>query len=224
MGRLARFTIVVGLLLLVVSGVFAQEAIIRELLGTVELKPAGSAVWERAVQGQSVAVDTVVSTGFKSNALIGIGTSIINVRPLTRLSIRELSTSQGIETINVGLQAGRARFDVNPPAGNRTAFTVQTPPATASVRGTIFEVGLFELWVIEGSIEYRGSSGGPVIVDAVGYSYVDERTGRAVLTKWMLLDSLSPAQPIAFDSFSSFSGSAAQQRSGIEVSGEMEFD
>ena len=217
-----KYKIIAGLLLLAVSGIFAQEAVIRELTGTVELKLAGSTAWVNAVRGQNVAVDSVISTGFKSNALIGIGNSIINVRPLTRLSIKELRASQNTETINVGLQAGRVRVDVNPPAGVRATASVQTPIATASVRGTVFEVGLFELWVIEGSVEYRGTSGGHVIVDAGGYSAVDERTGRVALIKGMLLDSLNPVQPIAFDSFNSFSG-AAQQKSEIDIGGEMEF-
>jgi len=95
--------------------------------------------------------------------------------------------------------------------------------ATASTRGTVFEVGLFELWVIEGSIEYRGASGALIIVDAGGYSYIDDRTERVVFTKKMLLSSLSPVQPIAFDSFNSFTGAAAQ-KSGMEIDGELGWD
>jgi len=218
-----KYKIIAGLLLLAVSGIFAQEAVIRELTGTVELKLAGSAAWVNAVRGQNVAVDSVISTGFKSNALLSIGNSIITVRPLTRLAIKELTASKNTETISVGLQAGRVRMDVKPPAGVMATTSVRTPIATASVRGTVFEVGLFELWVIEGSVEYRGTSGGHVIVDAGGYSAVDERTGRVVLTKGMLLASLSPVQPIAFDSFNSFSG-AAQEKNEIEIGGEIEFN
>jgi len=224
MYMLKKCIIIAVLLLLAVSGGFSQEAVIRELAGTVELKLAGSTAWVNAVQGQSVAGSTVISTGFKSYALLSIGNSVINVRPLTRLSLTEISASQNAETINIGLQAGRVRLDVSPPAGVRSAAKVQTPVATASTRGTIFEVSIFELWVIEGSIEYRGSSGGHVIVDAGGYSTVDERTGRVAVTKAALLASLSPVQPIAFDRFSSFSGATAQQKSGIELGGEMEFD
>jgi len=219
-----RCKFITGILLLfAVSGVFGQRALIKELTGTVELKQPRSTVWENAALGQAIEGDTVISTGFKSYALIGIGNSAISVRTLTRLSFREIRAVAGTETINVSLQAGRVRLDVNPPAGAKSVFTVQTPPTTASTRGTIFEMGIFELWVIEGSIEYRGTSGAPVIVDAVGYSYVDERTGRVVFTKNMLLSSLSPVQPIAFDSFNSFAG-AAPQTSGLELGGEMEFD
>jgi len=223
MRNITRFVIITVLLVFAVSGIFAQEAIIRELSGTVELKQPGSSAWVNAVQGQRVAGSTVISTGFKSNALIAIGNSVINVRPLTRLTLTEIRASQNTETINVGLQTGRVRLDVKPPAGVRTSATVQTPVATASTRGTVFEVGLFELWVIEGSIEYRGKSGAPVIVDAGGYSTIDERTGQVTLTKMVLIESLTPAQPIAFDSFNSFP-IAAKKSGGIEVGSGMDFD
>ena len=218
----AKLLIIMGMLLFVVSAVFSQDAIIRQMTGTVEIKKAGSTAWETAVPGQTVPVDTVISTGFKSYALISIGSSVMNVRPLTRLSISEIKTSHTTEAINVNLQAGRVRTDVNPPAGTKVSFATKAPPATASVRGTVFEMGVFELWVIEGSVEYRGTSGAPVIIDAVGYSYVDERTGRAVFAKEMRISNLSPDQPIAFDSFHSFTG-AAQQSREIDITGGMEF-
>ena len=220
-----RSKVFIGILLLfAVSGAFGQRALIKDLAGTVEVKQPGASAREKAVQGQTIEGDTAISTGFKSNALIGIGSSVINVRPLTRLSFKEIRATAGTETISVGLQAGRVRLDLNPPVGAMGAYTVQTPPATASVRGTVFEMGIFELWVIEGSVEYRGTSGPSVIVDAVGYSYVDEKTGRAVLAKDMLLESLDPSQPIAFDSFHSFRGAAAQQTREIDVTGGMGFD
>ena len=222
MRNTARFLLIAGLLLFVAAGVFGQQATIKELSGTVELKKTGSAVWENAVRGQAIEIDSVISTGFKSNALISIGNSTISVRPLTRLSIKELRASQNTETINVGLQAGRVRLDVNPPAGSRVNASVQTPTTTASVRGTIFEVDVFSLWVIEGSVEFKGRSGAQVIVDMGGNSTVDDRTGKAAYTKETPLASLSPAQPMGFDSVNYFTGAATQRRD-IEVTGELDF-
>ena len=208
-----RSKIIVAVCLLFVgSGVFAQQAVIRELTGTVELKQAGSAVWEKAVQGQSIAGNTVISTGFKSYAQLNIGNSILNVRPLTRLSLAELSSAAGIETIRVNLQAGRVRANVNPPAGSRSEFSIQTPPATASVRGTTFEVDVFTLSVIEGSVEYTGTSGVPVLVDTGSSSYVDDRTGRAASSMETLFAALNPEQPVGSVQFSSFKGAATVQR------------
>ena len=223
MRSIVRFTILAGLLLLAVSGVFAQEAVIKELTGTVEIKQAGSALWETAVLGQTISADTSVSTGFKSYALISIGNSVLTVRPLTRLTLTEISATQGTETINVSLQAGRARADVKPPTGTRSSYTVQSPIATASTRGTVFEVDVFTLRVIEGSIEYKSASGVPVIVDAGGYSYIDERTGRAALPGDTLFAALNPELPIGSSILNSFDGAAVQGRNYFEVTSVIDY-
>ena len=68
--------------------------------------------------GDQVSEDTVVSTGFKSTALIEVGSALLAVRPLTRLTLTEISASAGNETLNVNLAAGRVRVDLNPPAGS----------------------------------------------------------------------------------------------------------
>ena len=194
---------ILPVLLFLALAIYAQEAaesaIIRELTGTVELQHQGSTVWEKAVQGQAIMPDTVISTGFKSYAIISAGDSLISVRPLTRLSFREIARSD-TETINVSLQAGRVRVDVKQPAGTRSLFGVQTPVATASTRGTIFEMSTFELRVIEGTIEYQSGSAAPILVDAVGYSYINEKTGQPVLPLTELGSAINPNLPIGNDS------------------------
>ena len=102
-------------------------------------------------------------------------------------------------------------------AGTRSAFTVQTPVATASTRGTVFEVERFTLRVIQGSIEYKNASGIPVIVDSGGHSYIDERTGRPALPGDTLFAALNPELPIASGILNSFDGAAAQGRNELEV-------
>ena len=201
-----------GLLLFALSAAFAQEATIpqeatiRELAGTVELQRAGTQAWENAAQGQAVLPDTVISTGFRSYALLGIGDSLINVRPLTRLAVKELSSGGETETLNASLNAGRVKADINPPPGTRASVTIQAPMAVSSVRGTSFEMGLLELWVMEGSVEYKGISGPPVIIDSGGYSYINEKTRWAVPPIESLRAVLDPDLPIAYDNFNSFEG------------------
>ena len=220
-----KILIIAGLLVFAVVGLFGQQATIQELTGTVELKREDSAGWESAVLGQTITGGTIISTGFKSHALISIGSSSVNVRPLTRLSVAELQAAQGTETINVNLQTGRVRADVKAPVGSRAAFNIVSPMATASVRGTIFEVSTYTLKVIEGSVEYKGRSGASVIVGAGGTSQVDEKSGRVIFTKEILLASLSPEQPIAYSSVNAYrnAGAAVQQQRNTELSGELDF-
>jgi hypothetical protein len=153
--------------------IFAQTSgVIKELSGEVELKLAGSNAFVTAKAGDAVAQSTIVSTGFRSTAVIEIGCNKITVRPLTRLSLAEIQSSSGTETLNVNLQAGRVRVDVNPPAGTKASTTVQGPSATASVRGTSFEFDTINLKVNEGTVAFSGTSGPPAMVGAGGSSLI----------------------------------------------------
>ena len=222
MRSITRFTILVGLLLLMVSGIFAQQAVIKEISGTVELQKAGTTVWVKAVQGQTITGNTTISTGFKSSALITIGNSVLTVRPLTRLTLTEIAAAAGTETINVNIQAGGLRADVTPPAGGRGSYSVQSPIATASVRGTVFEITTHTLSVIKGAVEFRSASGVYVIVEAGGTSAIDERTGRPTLPGGTLLAALDPELPIGSGVINSFDG-AAQRINSFDVVGVIDY-
>ena len=171
--------IITGILLLLAgSGVFAQNGMIKELMGTVELKQAGQTGFVAAKSGDTVAKDTIVSTGLRSSALIEMGSSVITVRPLTRLSLAEISAAEGTETLNVSLQSGRVRVDVNPPKGTQTSMKILAPMAVASVRGTSFEFDTQFLRVLEGTVAFQGKRGGVMMVGS-GYTSEIKEDGKA---------------------------------------------
>jgi hypothetical protein len=164
---------------------FAQnpEAMIREMSGTVELKTNASADWVTAQAGDRIGKNTIVSTGFKSIALLVVGNSTITVRPLTRMSLAELMNRNETETININLNTGRVRVDVNPPVGGRANFIVQTPSAVASVRGTMFNLNTDAIQVLKGAVNYKPANGTyvrSVMVNAHQESRIDTDTGSAV--------------------------------------------
>jgi len=158
------------LLISVITCVFSQTAgqngLIRELTGEVELKHSGASAFVTASAGDTVSANTIVSTGFRSTAIIAIGSSVITVRPLTRLTLAEIQRTENAESINLNLQAGRIRVDVTPPAGTSANLTVQSPSSTASVRGTSFEMDVNSIRTIEGRVVYSGNTGPAVIVIA----------------------------------------------------------
>ena len=165
--------------------VFAQNptAVIREMTGTVELKKSGAADWIPARAGDTIDKATIVSTGFKSTAFLAVGNSVLTVRPLTRLSLENLMSQNNAETVNINLNTGRIRAEVNPPAGNITNFTVRSPQATASVRGTSFQMDGDSIQVLTGAISYAASadpSARPVSLSAGQESWVNTDTGSAV--------------------------------------------
>ena len=173
----------------------AQSGIIREISGEVELRPAGAAAFVPAAVGSAVAQDTIVSTGFRSTAIIEIGSATLTVRPLTRLSLTEIRAAAGTENLTANLQAGRVRVDVRPPAGTMAAFTVQGPSATASVRGTSFEFDARSVRVIEGSVVFRGDRGAPVVAQAGGESTAAPG-GRAADPVQVVFQNLAPPVPV----------------------------
>ena len=153
-------TMLILFFILVGALAFAQNSgVIRELSGTVEIKTAGAVDFTPAAIGAQVWEDTVISTGFRSTALIAIESTLLTVRPLSRLTLTEIRSQSGLETLNVNLQAGRVRVDVHPPAGTRASMTVTSPSATASVRGTSFEFDGRNLYVEDGIVAFKGHIG-----------------------------------------------------------------
>jgi len=185
--------------------VSAQNGIIRELTGTVELKRPGTTVFTAARTGDSLSQDTVISTGFKSTAIIEIGSTVINVRPLTRLSLTEIAESSGNEILNVNLQAGRVRVDVNPPAGNRASATIISPVATASVRGTCFDFDTRNVNVIHGAVAFSGHRGHSMRVNA-GSGCRIENDGKPADPVRNRAARMRPATPAGTDTKSGSSG------------------
>jgi hypothetical protein len=181
------------------SAVFAQ-AVIRDLSGTVEVKAPGAGDWVPAQRGETLAKDGLISTGFRSTAVLLVGNSTLMVRPLTRLSVEELVEIQGSEQVRVNLQTGRVRAEVAPPAGGRTDFTVKAPSATASVRGTVFEFDTLNLTVANGTVELSSSDGTSVRVEAGGASFVNEATGAVASPEETAAAGLVPTLPVGSDS------------------------
>jgi hypothetical protein len=178
---------------------FAQNGVMKELSGTVELKSAGSDEFIAAKAGDIVNKDTVVSTGFKSTALIEVGSTILTVRPLTRLTLTEIHASTKSETLNVNLQTGRVRVDVKPPAGKKASMTVSSPVATASVRGTSFELDARNLYVISGNVLFKGTRGAAIFI-TTGFESSTDQSGSAENPIALGEDAYKPQMPVGTQS------------------------
>ncbi|MDR0303132.1 MAG: FecR family protein [Treponema sp.] len=157
--------------------VFAQNAVIEEAVGTVEIKNSNENAFKKANNGDKIFQDTVISTSFKSFAIVKIGSTTLTIRPLTLLTLTEIQHLAETETLNVNLQTGRIRVDVKPPAGLKAATTVRGPTSTASVRGTSFEFDTSNLYVSEGSVNFGGSKGQHILVARGGSSRTDHSGG-----------------------------------------------
>jgi hypothetical protein len=138
---------------------------IREITGTVEIRRSENSGWVKAVTGMALDQNMSISTGFRSTAIIDLGGSAITVRPLTRIRVEELAASENAENVALFIQAGRVRANVAPsPGGGKVDFRVRGPSATASVRGTEFDMSPGSVRMYSGAVAFAGSDGVPAIV------------------------------------------------------------
>jgi hypothetical protein len=189
-------------ILFLMSAVLAgaqSAALIREISGTVEVKAPGALEWKAAVAGQTLDKAALVSTGFRSTALIAIGNSLITVRPLTRLSLEEIILMQDGEQVTLNLRAGRIRADVKPPAGGRTDFSIRAPSMTASVRGTAFDFDGTRLAVEEGRVHLGGESVTGSYIGAGHSTVALPETGKTAAAIESVKEELTPALPAGVD-------------------------
>ena len=113
---------------------FALDGVVMEVLGKVEKQVDNS--WIALKKGDVLVPGDIVSTGFKSEAVISIGESVITVKALTRMTIEQLYEKNKNHVSSVYLDVGSVSADVKPVTNKRVGFTVKTPAVTASVRGT----------------------------------------------------------------------------------------
>lgn len=214
--------IIIGMVLIAVAGAWAAEsplATIKEFTGKVEVMAPGGA-WKPATKGMALARNTAISTGFKSVAVLTLGSSVLTVRPLTKLSLEEIVRQQGSEQVRLYLSAGRVKAAVAAPAGGTTDFSVKSPSATASVRGTGFDFDGINLGVTEGVVVFVGTDGQAVRVPAGSLSSIGAGGGSS-LPLQEAIDSLAPLLPPGVDpgSFNSLSDAANAVLAALSAGG-----
>lgn len=132
--KLMKRVVVSLFLLSLVFSTFALDGVVIDVLGKVEKQSGNS--WVELKKGDILVPGDIISTGFKSEAVISIGESKITVRALTRMTIEQLYEKNQNHVSSVYLDVGSVSADVKPVENKRVGFTVKTPAVTASVRGT----------------------------------------------------------------------------------------
>jgi len=136
----------------------ALTATITEVAGKVECKLPGKD-WVAAKTGTVLPAGSLISTGFKSTAILKTESATLTVKPVTRLSLEELVKSEGTTKTQMFLMAGRVKAEVTPRKGEQAEFKVKSPTATASVRGTGFEFDGQNLLVDHGAVQFESDTG-----------------------------------------------------------------
>lgn len=120
--------------------IFAADftAQVVSVSGKVEVLNGNS--WKTLAAGDTLKSGDTVQTGFRSGAVLKIKDSTVNVAALTRMTVEQLSENSEKDNVRVFVKTGGVKSDVQKSNGKKVGFTVRTPVATASVRGTEFSV------------------------------------------------------------------------------------
>ncbi len=151
--------VLVAMLVLAAASLAAQErAVIKEISGKVEVKLPGKD-WAPAAVNQEIRKGDMLSTGFNSFLALDLGSSRIQMKPLSRMTLDELVKSEGTAKTAVNLRVGRVKVQVDKVDGLKHDFTVKTPVSTAAVRGTEFDFDGVRLSVLSGLVAFSNAQG-----------------------------------------------------------------
>lgn len=118
--------------------VFAEVKVIS-ITGKCEYEK--NSVWEALTVGQVLAEGTKIQTGFKSELVLSLVSnnedSKLTVAPLSRMTIAQLLSTDKMDKTNVFMDTGSVKSEINKTGTNKVNFTIRSPVATASVRGTV---------------------------------------------------------------------------------------
>lgn len=123
----------------------ALDAVVVSSTGKVEVQ--NGAQWVPVKEGDVLKKGSVVQTGFKSELVLKVKESNMKISQLTRMVIENLSAGSDKDDTRIFIDTGSVRSEVNRSGNRKVGFTVRSPVATASVRGTIVKL----------SNEYRGA-------------------------------------------------------------------
>ena len=153
-----RKGIALTVLLIGVSALAFGQISVLNTTGLVEVQTAGG--WEIVQAGDELARNAVIATGFRSSAVLQIGSSRVTVEPLSELTIAELASSGGNESVALSLPFGRIRAEVNKESNvSAIDFRVTSPVSTAAVRGTTFDYDGVALNVLDGRVALSNAYG-----------------------------------------------------------------
>lgn len=149
---------IIALSLVVGFSLYSLDGRITEVRGKVEVR-SGFGSWRTARVGDVLPQGATISTGFNSRAEINLGSSVVQVSQLTRMTLEELAEEQGTRTTSLNLKVGRVKAEVKTTEGISHNFKLKSAVSTAAVRGTSFSYDGENLEVEEGTVAMQNKAG-----------------------------------------------------------------
>jgi len=145
--------ILLAVLLAGTSLVAQNQAVLKEATGKVEIQTSGG-TWQQVRIGMRLDLGTTISTGFNSSAVLDLGSSVLSVKPLTRMRLDQLLEQGGTVQTELFLRVGKVSAEVKSAAGLKQDFKLRSPVSTAAVRGTDFDYDTYGVHVEDGNVYY----------------------------------------------------------------------
>ena len=117
-----------------IAGTFAANATVIYAEGKVEVQ--NGSTWVPLKENDTIPKGAVISTGFKSQAVIKFQESTFTLEPLTRITVEQLAVTSKTDESKLYVSSGKVKFDIKTSQDKRASFQARSPIATASVRGT----------------------------------------------------------------------------------------
>ena len=138
------------------SSASALEAKFVSIEGKVEILEGG--MWIPVEEGDIIQEKgAVISTGFKSNAVVSVKGTNFTLGPLTRITIENMVAMENKDSTQIYIDSGSLKANVSSSDGRKVGFKVRSAVATASVRGTEFRVtSSGRLSVTQGLVSFGG--------------------------------------------------------------------
>ena len=133
-----RFFALLIVLMCFASNAFSAPAIVSYVRGKGEV--CRGEKWLQLKIGDKINPSETISTGFQSEVKIKYNDSLMVLGALTRITLDEFSETENKDTVSAYLSTGAVRSKVIHTESKRVSYTVKSPVAVASVRGTDFIV------------------------------------------------------------------------------------
>ena len=121
---------------LTAAGLFAYDAEVLSVQGKAQYSSNGTS-WTPIAEGTIISQGATIQTAFKSALKLKFKGSVVDLGPMTRIKLDELSETPAKDNAVVSMKIGTLTSNVKKVEDRRAGFTIKGPAATASVRGTI---------------------------------------------------------------------------------------
>ena len=118
------------------ASLFAYDAEVLSVQGKAQYSSNGTS-WTPIAEGTIIGQGATIQTAFKSALKIKFKGSVVDLGPMTRIKLDELSETPAKDNAVVSMKIGTLTSNVKKFEDRRAGFTIKGPAATASVRGTI---------------------------------------------------------------------------------------